>query len=179
MFSFFKKKTEPAAPDVALVTESPAPEPAPRSWLDRLRGATSTEPEPSLPAAEPTAPTAPAEPAPPPAATERRSWIEKLSGGLRRTGSSIAQVFTGTKIDEALYEDLESALLMADAGVKATAFLLADLKRRVKDTKATEPAAVKALLIDAIADLLAPLEQPLRVGEHVPTVIMEIGRAHV
>ena len=177
MFSFFKKKTEPAAPDVALVTESPAPEPAARSWLDRLRGATSTEPEPepALPAAEPTAPTAPAEPAPPPAATERRSWIDKLRGGLRRTGSSIAQVFTGTKIDEALYEDLESALLMADAGVKATAFLLADLKRRVKDTKATEPAAVKALLIDAIADLLAPLEQPLRVGEHVPTVIMVVG----
>ena len=183
MFSFFKKKTEPIAgaapvhPDVAPPAQpgTAAPEPATRSWLDRLRGAPGADalslptfPHPP-PAVEPT------EPAPPLAATERRSWIDKLRGGLRRTGSSIAQVFTGTKIDDALYEDLESALLMADAGVKATAFLLADLKRRVKETKATEPAAVKALLIDAIADLLAPLEQPLRVGEHVPTVIMVVG----
>ena len=47
---------------------------------------------------------------------------------------------------------------MADAGVKATAFLLGDLKRRVKEAGATEPLAVKALLVDAIADLLAPLQ---------------------
>ena len=181
MFSFFKKKTEPAAParpDVAPAAEpglralEPAPEPATRSWLDRLRGAPSAEAS-SPPIAPPALDTA--EPTPPLAANERPSWIDKLRGGLRRTGSSIAQVFTGTKIDDALYEDLESALLMADAGVKATAFLLTDLKQRVKDAKATDPAAVKALLIDAIADLLAPLEQPLRVGEHVPTVIMVVG----
>ena len=105
----------------------------------------------------------------------RRSWIAKLRGGLRKTGASIAQVFTGTQIDDALYEELESALLMADAGVKATEFLLADLKRRVKQAKAIEPSTVKELLADAIAELLAPLERPLRVGEHVPTVIMVVG----
>ena len=55
-------------------------------------------------------------------------------------------MFTGTRIDDALYEELESALLMADAGVQATQFLLDDLKRRVKENKATEPMAVKALL---------------------------------
>jgi len=120
------------------------------------------------PAAAPVAP----EPEPEP---ERRSWIDKLRGGLRKTGSSIAQVFTGTQIDEALYEELESALLMADAGVKATEFLLADLRRRVKEAKATDPAQVKGLLADAIADLLAPLEKPLRVGEHAPTVMMVVG----
>ena len=43
---------------------------------------------------------------------------------------------------------------MADAGVPATEFLLTDLKRRVKESKATDPAAVKALLVDAMADLL-------------------------
>jgi len=106
---------------------------------------------------------------------ERRSWVERLRGGLRKTGSSITQVFTGTRIDETLYEELEAALLMADAGVKATEFLLADLKRRVKETKATEPTAVKVLLADAVAELLAPLERPLRVGEHSPTVIMVVG----
>ena len=73
------------------------------------------------------------------AAPERTGWLDKLKVGLRKTGSSIATVFTGTRIDEALYEDLEAALLMADTGVKATQHLLDDLKRRVKDNKATDP----------------------------------------
>ena len=106
---------------------------------------------------------------------ERHGWLDKLRHGLRKTGSGIAQVFTGTQIDDALYEELESALLMADAGLKATEFLLADLKRRVKETKATEPAAVKALLADSITELLMPLEQTLKLGEHAPTVMMVVG----
>jgi fused signal recognition particle receptor len=109
------------------------------------------------------------------AGADRRGWLSRLRSGLSRTGSSIAQVFTGAKIDDALYEELETALLMADTGVKATEFLLADLKRRVKAAGVTEPAAVKALLIDALADLLGPLEKALRVGEHAPTVVMVVG----
>jgi len=114
-------------------------------------------------------------PAQPPQAAPRKSWFDKLRQGLRKTGGSIAQVFTGTQIDDALYEDLESALLMADAGVKATEFLLEDLKRRVKEAKATEPAAVRSLLVESLADLLAPLVRPLAVGEHSPTVMMVVG----
>ncbi len=101
--------------------------------------------------------------------------MNRLKSGLRKTGSSIATVFTGTKIDEQLYEELEEALLMADTGVKATQHLLEDLKQRVKDSKTTDPAAVKELLASALADLLAPLEKPLVIGEHSPTVIMVAG----
>jgi len=185
MFSFFKKKTPaeppPASPDAAQER---------RSWFDRLRGGGGDEQPATMPPDVPAEaalvePDESSEPVEPPAeaaveatveeAVERRSWVERLRGGLRKTGSSITQVFTGTKIDEALYEELEAALLMADAGVKATEFLLADLKRRVKEAKATDPAAVKGLLADAIAELLAPLERPLRVGEHSPTVMMVVG----
>ena len=121
---------------------------------------------------------APAESAPAAASTAERprdSWIARLGKGLRRTGQTIGSVFTGTQIDDALYEELESALLMADAGVQATEYLLRDLKQRVKDTATTEPAAVKALLAAAIADLLKPLEKPLVIGAHKPTVIMVAG----
>ena len=100
---------------------------------------------------------------------------DQAQGRLAQDGGSIAQVFTGTRIDDALYEELEAALLMADAGVKATEFLLDDLKRRVKEGKATDPKAVKALLIDAVADLLRPLEKELVVGERTPTVMMVVG----
>ena len=109
-----------------------------------------------------------------PAAT-RQSWLSKLKAGLRKTGGSIASVFTGTQIDDALYEELETVLLMADAGVKATEHLLKDLKVRVKEAKATEPSAVKGLLIEAIADLLMPLQKQLQIGEQKPMVIMVAG----
>ncbi len=146
MFSFFRKKAPPA----------PAPAPV--------------EPMASPPVAA-AAPT----PAPAAPAAARQGWLDKLRAGLRKTGSGIATVFTGTQIDDALYEDLETALLMADTGVKATTHLLDDLKRRVKDSKATDPAAVKGLLTDAIADLLEPLQKPLVIGEHTPTVVMVAG----
>lgn len=127
--------------------------------------------------------TASAPPAPPETAEQgssaatpqRQSWLSKLKAGLRKTGSSIASVFTGTQIDDALYEDLESALLMADTGVKATEWLLQDLKRRVKESKTTDPAAVKGLLVDSLCQLLTPLQKPLVIGRYKPTVIMVAG----
>jgi fused signal recognition particle receptor len=110
-----------------------------------------------------------------PAERPRASWVARLGQGLRRTGQSISTVFTGTKIDDDLYEELETALLMADAGVQATEYLLADLKRRVKDTQTTDPAAVKALLSASITQLLKPLEKSLTIGAHKPTIIMVAG----
>jgi fused signal recognition particle receptor len=98
-----------------------------------------------------------------------------LGEGLRRTGQSISTVFSGTQIDDALYEELETALLMADTGVQATEYLLKDLKQRVKDTHTTEPSAVKALLATSIVNLLKPLEKQLIIGAHKPTVIMVAG----
>ncbi len=127
-------------------------------------------PSPSSPLAAPAL--AHALPEPPAA---RQGWLAKLKNGLRKTGNTIATVFTGTQIDDALYEELEAALLMSDAGVAATEHLLADLKRRVKDSKTTHPAAVKALLAEAFADLLQPLQRSLVIGEHKPTVMMIAG----
>ena len=164
MFSFFRKKSPAPAP-AAPAPAAPAT-PAVDAAAKAPPASTSTAAVPA-PAEPPAAPAAPA--------VARQGWLERLKNGLRKTGSSIATVFTGTQIDEALYEELETALLMADTGVKATEQLLADLKRRVKDAKATDPAQVKGLLADAIADLLAPLQKPLEIGAQQPTVIMVAG----
>ena len=134
--------------------------------------APATASPPGAPTPAPTLPTLPTLPAEP---AGRQRWLDKLRNGLRKTGSSIAQVFTGTQIDDALYEELEAALLMADTGVRATEFLLQDLKRRVKDSKASDPARVKGLLADALTELLTPLEKPLEVGQFQPTVMMVVG----
>lgn len=149
---------EPSAPAPAWASPS-APAPAPVPAQASAPMAVPTMVPATVPAALP----------------ERSGWLDRLKNGLRKTGTSIATVFTGTQISEALYEELEEALLMADTGVKATQHLLDDLRRRVKEAKATEPAAVKALLADALADLLRPLEKPLEIGRHTPTVIMVAG----
>ncbi|CAN7271593.1 signal recognition particle-docking protein FtsY [Acidovorax delafieldii] len=147
----------PVAPPISVAAPAPVAPPTP----------VTPPPAPVAASATSAAPTAPA--------PERKGWLDRLKAGLRKTGSSIATVFTGTQIDDALYEELEEALLMADTGVKATTHLLTDLKRRVKDSKTTDPAAVKGLLADALADLLCPLEKALVIGEHTPTVIMVAG----
>ncbi|MCF8182379.1 MAG: signal recognition particle-docking protein FtsY [Burkholderiaceae bacterium] len=148
MFRFFRSSPKPAPVDDKALPAS----------------ASSTQVESSTASEQPTAAEAP-----------RQSWLSKLKAGLRKTGGSIASVFTGTQIDDALYEELETALLLADTGVKATEHLLQDLKARVKTAKATDPAAVKALLIDAIAHLLLPLQKQLHIGTQKPMVIMVAG----
>jgi fused signal recognition particle receptor len=186
MFSFFRKK----APEIAAPTpvsdpkSTPADNPKDNASVAPAGPATANSVHEAavpnaastlVPAATPVAVAARMpEPLADPLAT-RQGWLNKLKNGLRRTGNSIATVFTGTQIDDALYEELESALLMSDAGIAATEYLLVDLKRRVKDSKTTNPAAVKALLADAFADLLLPLQKPLVVGQFKPTVMMIAG----
>ncbi|MGJ7530459.1 signal recognition particle-docking protein FtsY [Variovorax sp. GB1P17] len=151
-------------PVPAPVVPAPSPAPAPAPVF-------VPPPPPPAPAPVPV-PVPVAEPA---VATERKSWFDKLKTGLRKTGTGIQAVFVNAQIDDALYEELESALLMADTGVKATEYLLDDLKVRVKRQMATDAAQVKLLLADAITDLLKPLEKPLVIGQFTPTVIMVAG----
>jgi fused signal recognition particle receptor len=173
MFSFFRKKSPPPSADKALDAARP-PASAGETAPDIPTQASA--PTVPIPAKAPAVVSVPAVPEAPPAAKPpRQGWLDKLKAGLRKTGSGIATVFTGTQIDDALYEELETALLMADTGVKATEHLLADLKRRVKESKTTDPAAVKGLLADAITALLTPLQKRLVIGEHKPTVIMVAG----
>jgi fused signal recognition particle receptor len=172
MFSFFKKKSPPPppAPTPAAAAESTAPAPTinPPAKSSNSGG--------SLIGSALVTPIAIPEPLPAGAAPpERQRWLSKLQAGLRNTGASISGVFTGSRIDDALYEDLETALLMADTGVKATEHLLADVKRRVKEGGMTHPVAVKNALVEALALLLKPLEKPLVIGQYQPTVIMVTG----
>jgi len=202
MFSFFRRKPAPneapAPPPGATsggpgAAAGPAPAPAaaerPRSalgWLnaDVASSSSARRPAPRRRRRPPTSVPSrlgrlPLPGAPVPAAAtaqeDRGDWLARLRSGLRRTGSGIAEVFVGATIDAAMYEDLEAALLQADAGAAATKYLLDDLQGRVTRADVHDPAAVRRLLAESVAELLAPLEKPLVIGEHVPTVIMVVG----
>ena len=117
----------------------------------------------------------------PPAA--KPSWTERLKAGLARTRAALntplGELFSRAKIDDELLEELESTLLMADCGVDATTWLLAELKARVKKEKIESPAALREALIDLLTRLLTPLEQPLDLNHPTqsqrPFIIMIAG----
>jgi len=110
-----------------------------------------------------------------PAAAARQGWLSRLKAGLGKTASGIASVFGGSRIDEALFEDLENALLMADTGVSATAYLIAQLRQRAKSAQAQTPTELRALLTTVLTELLLPLEKTLPIGPAQPTVVMVTG----
>lgn len=112
------------------------------------------------------------EPARAPAKT---SWLSRLTSGLSRTGQSISTLFVGVKVDEALFEELETALIMADAGVEATEQLLTALRARVRKEKITDAAQVKVALREVLAEHLAPLEKNFPIDSAAPLVIMIAG----
>ncbi len=108
-------------------------------------------------------------------ADRKRSWMERLKAGLSKTSNNLGLLFVGAKIDEDLYEELEAALLMADAGMDATQFLLDGLRKKVKDDRVQDAAGVKNALRILMQDLLRPLEKPLELGRHEPLVMMIAG----
>ena len=111
-----------------------------------------------------------------PEAKSGNGWIARLKSGLARTGSQLTSLFgSGGKIDDDLYEELETILITADVGMDATNALLADLRRYVKEHRLSEAAQMKEALAHCLLKLLKPLAQPLQADAHKPFVIMLCG----
>ena len=103
-------------------------------------------------------------------------WVARLKSGLARTGSQLTDLFSrGGKIDDDLYEELETILITADVGMDATNALLADLRHHVKEQRLSEAEQLKEALAHCLLKLLKPLAQPLQADAHKPFVIMMVG----
>ena len=105
-------------------------------------------------------------------------FFNKIKEGLLKTRDSITDSFNSvvnrfTKIDEDFFEELEEALVMSDMGVQTAVDLCDILRKKVKETGETDPAALKLMLRDAIADMLGE-DEPLHL-ETKPSVILVIG----
>ena len=163
--NLFKKESAPAPEIVPAPVEAPAPEPIPEPEPVPVP-VPEPEPDPAPVAVEePEGEIVPAEPPPP---EQKRSWLQRLKAGL-------SKLFVGAKIDDDLYEELESALLVSDAGVEATQFLLDSLKKKVKAEKLTEAEQVKTALRTLLIEMLSPLQKPLVLGRQQPMVMMIAG----
>ncbi|MGY6122254.1 signal recognition particle-docking protein FtsY (plasmid) [Paraburkholderia strydomiana] len=202
MFSFFKRfkgsKESENAPDESQIApeglidepaaEAPAEPPVPAKAGPAANAASvsvpasivsppaaAPEPQPQPDFEESTLETVQIVPPPLQDASAKRSWLTRLKTGLSKTSSSLTGIFVGTKIDEDLYEELETALLMSDAGVDATEFLLEALREKVRTERLTEPQQVKTALRTLLVELLKPLESSLMLGRAQPLVMMIAG----
>jgi fused signal recognition particle receptor len=113
------------------------------------------------------------------AEAEKISFAERLKNGLTKTrqqlGGQLTSLFSGGKIDEETYEELESILLTSDIGITATQKLLDNLKARVKKERLEDNAALKSALKIELLSILKPLEVTLDTSAHKPFVIMLAG----
>jgi len=104
------------------------------------------------------------------------SWFAQLKTGLARTGGQLTDLFgSGGKIDDDLYEELETILITADVGMDATLALMADLRHHVREYRLGEASQLKEALAHCLLKLLKPLAQPLQAGTRKPFVIMMVG----
>jgi fused signal recognition particle receptor len=185
MFSFFKRfkgsKAPETAQDESPDTQDDAVEQAPAAPSSRTGSAPAVEPSDNLYDAEPetqaeaAVETVEIVPPPAPEPFAKKSWLDRLKSGLSKTSAGLTGIFVGTKIDEDLYEELETALLMSDAGVEATTYLLEALREKVRAERLTDPLQVKTALRSLLVDLLKPLEKSLMLGRAQPLVMMIAG----
>ena len=183
MFGFFRRKKAVPPPQAPIAVEAPvaeAPEPVAAEQtpvatpIDEHLTLQPTV-EPPLPPSQTEAVRPENEPLEnePPAA--RTGWFARLRGGLSRTRSQLSSIFVGVKVDESLYEELETALLAADTGFATTQWLLTELRARAKQQRIADAGELKAALKALLTELLAPLEQPIDVGRATPLVMMIAG----
>ena len=105
-------------------------------------------------------------------------FFSKIKEGLKKTRDSVVgQIDTMlksfTKIDEALFEELEELLVMGDVGVHTSQRITELLRERVKKEGVTDPGEIHRLLSEIVAELLTGGEQ-LKLDTK-PSIILVIG----
>jgi fused signal recognition particle receptor len=111
--------------------------------------------------------------------SDKSSWTARLRTGLARTraalGGGLGHLLGQRSVDEALYEELEAALLAADCGVEATRWVLGELRARARASGIANGETLKAALKETLFELIAPLERALDASAAKPFVIMVAG----
>ena len=110
--------------------------------------------------------------------TEKQSWWQRLSGGLKRTSASIGGAVTDLvakrRLDQAMLDEIEEVLIRADLGVESAARIAAAVGEGRYDKSITAD-EVKAVVAAEVEKVLTPVAKPLSIGERKPFVALVIG----
>ena len=107
----------------------------------------------------------------------KKSFFERLKKTRDNLAYGLSALIVGKKIDDELYEDLETALLTADLGVETTEYVIEKLKEESKARELYDAIALKANLKKILTNILKPCEVPLEVKKNgdLPFVILMVG----
>ena len=141
------------------------PKPAKRSFLDRFKRNTETADESRAESEELPEP------------QSKISFGQRMRSALSRTGEGIGSLFLGTKvIDEALLEELETSLIMADVGIETTTKIIAELTKQLDRKSLKDGAALKDALYEILLNKLAASEGEINFdGCEKPFVMFVVG----
>ncbi|MDO6636381.1 signal recognition particle-docking protein FtsY [Pseudoalteromonas carrageenovora] len=111
---------------------------------------------------------------------KKEGFFSRLKKGLLKTrvniGSGFASIFSGKKIDDELFEDLETQLLTADLGVDTTMKLIDSLTDAANRKQLKDGDALYELMKQEMAAMLKTAEQPLVINkDKKPFVILMVG----
>jgi fused signal recognition particle receptor len=110
--------------------------------------------------------------------SEKHSWWQRLSGGLKRTSSSIGGVVSDLvvkrRLDQAMLDEIEDALIRADLGVETAARIAAAIGEGRYDKSITAD-EVKAVVAAEVEKVLTPVAKSLAIKEAKPFVALVIG----
>lgn len=113
-------------------------------------------------------------------AAQELSFFSRLKRGLSRTtesiGSGLANLFRGKVIDDALFEELETQLLIADVGITTTSKMVAKLTESADRKQLRDADTLFQLLKSQMVDILSVVDSPLKVEtDKKPFVILMVG----
>ena len=111
---------------------------------------------------------------------KKSGFFTRLKEGLKRTkanlGGGLFSLFSGKKIDDELFEELEEQLLVADVGVDTTLKIIDSLTQNANRKQLKDGEALYQLLQQEMSDIVDPVSQPLSIEKSDgPYVILMVG----
>ncbi|MDP2840143.1 MAG: signal recognition particle-docking protein FtsY [Syntrophales bacterium] len=111
---------------------------------------------------------------------DKKGLFDRLKSGLAKTRklllTDIDDILLGSKeIDQALFDELEEALIVADVGPAFTTELIESLKEKVKRKELASPEVLKKVLRETMWEILFRNEAPLKIPTDKTYTIMVVG----
>ncbi|WP_158379736.1 signal recognition particle-docking protein FtsY [Candidatus Williamhamiltonella defendens] len=110
---------------------------------------------------------------------EKAGFVTRLKHSLKKTkqylGTGFIELFKGKQIDDDLFEELEEQLLIADVGVETTQKIIDSLTAHSNKKQLKEASELYVKLKEEMLSILSKVDQPLKVGNKSPYVILMVG----
>jgi fused signal recognition particle receptor len=105
--------------------------------------------------------------------------FDKFRVGFEKSRQSVwgklTSMFSGRRLDESVYEEMEEALLSADVGVETSMWLVEELRKLARHEKVTEAERVPELMERVMVKAFAGVDSSMRFADEGPTLVLVVG----